>query len=1213
MARTNWTYDEIITEHDMNEMGQQMNESTEAIEVMKAPTGFPNRVDSTFIFDKATRVFTIQPIAAEYEVYYRGQRFVKTTSESVTVPDITGMHYVYFDTNGTLQCSDTFPGLQNMIYISYIYWNADQGNVELQFAPGDERHGTVMDKATHERLHAVDWTQWVSGLQLYGYELDDDADDAATQVSLNNGVVADEDLFHDIVHSTNPSAFFEQVLQGPAMLPVMYRDGATGAWVQDEATEYPFRNVGAGRVAYNEWNGSEWVQSEVSDEGFAAYYIVFTGDVEQPIKVVQGQRTDTTLSDAQANNDDRDIQWGSQPFQEFKVLYRLIFQTSDSYSSERKVALRDVLDLRAAKRSPGGGGIVPSAHSNLTGLSYEESGHTGFVGQTDLAEDQTATAPLTHGTQTITAPRTSPAKVKIPGRTLVNLLGRDGNCEDVSKWGDYQGSHVLDSSNKVFGFNSIKITIGASFTQAAIHKVGIFDATKYYLVSAYFKNGNATGARIQKDYSGGGTYVTSNPVIDTAKFVRVGMVLSPSQLNNGNFLHLLVDGAPGQYAYVDGIMLNEITAEEYNNLTVEQLLAKYPYVDSVQHLTGAYVANETNDSYLYVMDSLSEGEVYEDGKKNKIWERKVLDGSLPWGYSSSGTGFKNIRLVNFFPGNDPTSEIVTKYDGKILQSVNGTYNSADCVNLESGGTLYISISNADSGWGPDYTPTPEEIAAYFMGWKMFQSGQPSNAPYNGTGAKAWGAINPESAYIETGTQTTVLPTVASANMLNGKITPYQLHYKLATPITVPVETEGDLMLSAGENQLTLGEGVVVREVANPKTNNTHYAISTLSTSNFGETKVKNNPRSFINIYKNGNKDTHLWEMNLSGVSAQNGIYCRILTSNFDPSATYTVTYLAEPYQISASALSAELTHAENLGTVVQDVVEKTSTLETDLSAYNQYLRQRLYLIERDLSNPNLLHNPDFQVNQRGQSSYAGNGYTVDMWTTTGGMTTNVNPDGSITLIATNTNDQFIQKFEQGFIKDLNGRILTFSVELKDGGIYYAVSSPLDITLDSTPTNLMLPNGWLLQLRIQPGNSSILCARLLCPSAALGAPCNIKRIKLELGSISTLANDPPSDYGEQLALCQRYQIVISTTIIRASRIQANQIYFLIPIPVSMRIAPTFSGTLEIYNMSNVLQSGFTIALLGVRAGALEVSVTKTAHGLTDAYLRIPDGAVFDANL
>lgn len=355
-------------------------------EVTKSPIGFPNRTESTFNFNKSTRTFTIEPTGDSYEVFFKGKKFIKDSPESVVIPNETGLYYIYFNQDGILSASTISPGLQNMIYISYVYWNADQSNPDLQFGVGDERHGTVMDKATHERLHAVDWTQWVSGLQLYGYTMGDSDNDDAVKVSITDGVVADEDLFHNISHSPTPSNFFEQVLQDFALLPVMYREGSNGEWKQDQATEYPFKNTSNSRLNFNEYEEieEEWIQSEVPDGDFVAYYIAFTADSEQPIKVIQGQRTDNSLADAQANNDDRNIQWGNVPFQEFKVLYRLIFQTSDSFANERKAMLVDVLDLRAARRSPGGGGIIPSAHSNLTGLDYESSGHTGFASQEAL-------------------------------------------------------------------------------------------------------------------------------------------------------------------------------------------------------------------------------------------------------------------------------------------------------------------------------------------------------------------------------------------------------------------------------------------------------------------------------------------------------------------------------------------------------------------------------------------------------------------------------------------------------------------------------------------------------------------------------------------------------------------------------------------------------------------------------------------------------------
>lgn len=352
----------------------------ENIEVTKSPIGFPNRTDSTFTFDKTTRTFTIEPTNENYQVFFKGKKLIKNSPESIIIPNTTGLYYIYFNEDGILSANTNFPGLQNMIYISYVYWNEQQSDTALQFGPGDERHGTVMDKATHERLHAVDWTQWVLGLQLYGYTMNDSDNNDAVKISITDGVIADEDLFHNISHSPTPSNFFEQVLQNFALLPVMYREGANGEWRQDEATEYPFKNTDLGRVNFNEFD-AEWKQSQVPNNGFVAYYIVFSADIEQPIKVIQGQRTDTTLADAQANNDDRDISWGNVPFQEFKVLYRLILQTSDSYTNDKKAMLVDVLDLRAARRSPGGGGVVPSAHSNLTGLGYEESGHIGFASE----------------------------------------------------------------------------------------------------------------------------------------------------------------------------------------------------------------------------------------------------------------------------------------------------------------------------------------------------------------------------------------------------------------------------------------------------------------------------------------------------------------------------------------------------------------------------------------------------------------------------------------------------------------------------------------------------------------------------------------------------------------------------------------------------------------------------------------------------------------
>ncbi|HHX60988.1 MAG TPA: hypothetical protein GX707_09805 [Epulopiscium sp.] len=482
-----------------------INQSTfnENIEVAKSPIGFPNRTDSTFSFDKSTRTFTIEPTSDKYEAFFKGKKFIKDSPESIIIPNTTGLYYIYFNEDGILSASTIFPGLQNMIYISYIYWNENQAITSLQFGPGDERHGTVMDKATHERLHAIDWTQWVRGLQLYGYEMNDSTSNDAPKVSITDGVVADEDLFHDITHSPTSSSFFKQALQDFALLPIMYRDGDNGEWRQDEATEYPFKNTDLGRINFNEFD-VEWKQSQVPSNGFVAYYIVFSADVEQPIKVVQGQRTDTTLADAQANNDDRDISWGNIPFQEFKVLYRLILQTSDNFANIRKAMLVDVLDLRTARRSPGGGGIIPSAHSNLTGLDYESSGHTGFASAVDLAsvvqqsnENVTDVTNLkTNALQYKTNPsndandfiETGTYKL---GTTMTNIpkiyeMGSIISTEGTLSVYKYQNGYIMQSFKSVYGGSAERLMLSGSW--GSWEEVAISRCVELDLLNGWVKN-----------------------------------------------------------------------------------------------------------------------------------------------------------------------------------------------------------------------------------------------------------------------------------------------------------------------------------------------------------------------------------------------------------------------------------------------------------------------------------------------------------------------------------------------------------------------------------------------------------------------------------------------------------------------------------------------------------------------------------------------------
>ncbi|WP_046180397.1 hypothetical protein [Domibacillus tundrae] len=116
-------------------------------------------------------------------------------------------------------------------------------------------------------------------------------------------------------------------------------------------------------------------------------------------------------------------------------------------------------------------------------------------------------------------------------------------------------------------------------------------------------------------------------------------------------------------------------------------------------------------------------------KQDGIWKRRkavekdvVLDSSLNWIFTAttSTTGFKSVDTsTGVFLNSVDYQGFFTKYDGSIL---NKPTNYATYIEkADSGrvvlGRVYITVSNANSGWSDNYTPTANETKAFFNGWK----------------------------------------------------------------------------------------------------------------------------------------------------------------------------------------------------------------------------------------------------------------------------------------------------------------------------------------------------------------------------------------------------------------------------------------------------------------------------------------------------------------
>ena len=141
------------------------------------------------------------------------------------------------------------------------------------------------------------------------------------------------------------------------------------------------------------------------------------------------------------------------------------------------------------------------------------------------------------------------------------------------------------------------------------------------------------------------------------------------------------------------------------------------------------------------------------------------------------------------------------------------------------------------------------------------------------------------------------------------------------------------------------------------------------------------------------------------------------------------------------------------------------------------------------SNPNLLINPDFKINQRGQATYetsgAGQIYSVDRWRLRRGKVT-VNSDGTVTVTATGgtTNEEgyYQQQLENAISGDY-----TVSMEV------ISVSGAVRIAIDGAWKNIK--SG----LNVFHGITGTGTVGL---QLATGSSITLKWVKLEQGSIAT---------------------------------------------------------------------------------------------------------------
>ncbi len=275
-----------------------------------------------------------------------------------------------------------------------------------------------------------------------------------------------------------------------------------------------------------------------------------------------------------------------------------------------------------------------------------------------------------------------------------------------------------------------------------------------------------------------------------------------------------------------------------------------------------------------------------------------------------------------------------------------------------------------------------------------------------------------------------------------------------------------------------------------------------------------------------------------------------------------------PHVARQSADANETRLNENFKRITEQLAELYNRKEFDPRIDQEILllRDAIRALEDERHGRNLLHNWDFRnpVNQRGSSSYTATTakYAIDRWKIINGTLTV--GSGHVRFATTSGVTDFkhiIQLTEQTLyagqtytlsmlakVSSASGWVRFLPCTASLGGITGCDGLVFSVTNDyELISYTFTPTADVSNFGVEiVGNQDAAFDILM------------KSWKLEQGSVSTLLQDAPADYGEQLALCQRYFIAVPAYMPLACYLNSTtSVNISVPVPVEMRINPTIT--------------------------------------------------------
>lgn len=513
---------------------------------------------------------------------------------------------------------------------------------------------------------------------------------------------------------------------------------------------------------------------------------------------------------------------------------------------------------------------------------------------------------------TINSKIKSPVNVKrIDGKTIVNLVP----LFDSGAWTYQSGSEqnlplTLLPNDAVFNINK---SLTANIVFAA--KLNLKPNTQYTLNMAD---------------TGFGSINTPNKLYASVDVYSVDNSIDTPNVDGGNSVGVTFT-TNGQTSYYIRLLILQDTPINnvftFRNISLVEGAQAQPFVANVKGLTNPTLVNETNNTSLVVPTTLYTGEYVEQNTKGELVKYKkygevLLDDKLVYTYftSSANNTAKRINITAGLTGlkidaslSDLKDHKLVKYNGMSL--IHGSTTLADNFNNVDN-QLAISIPNTDSGWGPNYIPTPDEMKAYFLGWIMYNA--QTGLVYNNEDVqfKRWYPIggNWETQNVKSVPETQVT--------ISAKWKPHRLIYELATPIQEVIQPYSDLTLEKDDNNLKVYAGRIVNEfiVPKPSSDGLTFHINLNQTSNPAHSPLRYAVSKIKDIKSNIISDMGKWIPMYTVSNGSERYY--VSKEQFKPTTSYTVDY--EPlytWEVTAPIDTAQITYFETLQAVASEIIK----------------------------------------------------------------------------------------------------------------------------------------------------------------------------------------------------------------------------------------------------------------------------------------------------